>query len=67
MKMEEDELRNFLRMTISDPKLVEKIRESGMERLSLDDLNSLGIEVKNGRISLGDAGQADIDGNNRVR
>ena len=41
MKMEEDELRNFLRMTISDPKLVEKIRESGMERLSLDDLNSL--------------------------
>lgn len=67
MKMEENELRNSLRMTISDPELVEKIRESGMERLSLDDLNSLGIEVKNGHISLGDASQADLDGTNRVR
>lgn len=65
MKMEEQN--NFLRMTISDPELVQKIRESGIESLNPDDINSLGIEVKNGHMSLGDASQANLDGSNRIR
>ena len=67
MKMEERESDNFLRMTISDPELVQKIRESGIESLSPDDLNSLGLEVKDGHISLGDASQADLNGTNRIK
>lgn len=67
MKAEEKENNNFLRMTISDPELVEKIRESGMESLRPDDLNSLGIEVKNGHISLGDASGTNLEGTNRIR
>ncbi len=67
MKLEEKEKRNFLRMTISDPELVQKIRESGIESLSPDELNSLGIEVKNGHMSLGDASQTDLEGTSRIR
>lgn len=67
MKMEEKEKSNLLRMTISDPELVQKIRESGIESLSLDELNSLGIEVKNGHMSLGDASQTDLEGTSRIR
>ncbi len=67
MKMEEKERSNFLRMTISDPELVQKIRESGIESLSPDDLNSLGIEVKNGQMSLGDASRENLEGTNRIR
>ncbi len=51
MKMGEKE--NFLRMTISDPELVQKICEGGMESLSPDDINSLGIEVKAGQMFMG--------------
>lgn len=67
MKIEEKEKSNLLRMTISDPELVQKIRESGIESLGPDELNSLGIEVKNGHISLGDASQTDLEGTNRIR
>ncbi len=67
MKMEEKEKSNSLKMMISDPELVQKIRESGIESLSPDDLNSLGIEVKNGHMSLGDASQADLEGTSRIR
>lgn len=67
MKMEEKEKSNSLKMNISDPELVQKIRESGIESLSPDDLNSLGIEVKNGHMSLGDASQADLEGTSRIR
>ena len=65
MSMEEKE--GMFTMKISDPEIVQKIRESGMESLSPDDLNSLGLEVKDGRLSLGDASQSDFDGTNRVR
>lgn len=65
--MEEKEKSNLLRMTISDPELVQKIHESGIESLSLDELNSLGIEVKNGHMSLGDASQTDLEGTSRIR
>lgn len=67
MKMEEQEKNSFLKMTISDPELVQKIRESGIESLSPDDINSLGIEVKNGHMSLGDASQANFGRTNRIR
>lgn len=67
MKMEEKEKSNLLRMTISDPELVQKIRESGIESLSPDELNLLGIEVKNGHMSLGDASQTDLEGTSRIR
>ena len=67
MKTEEKEKSNSLKMTISDPELVQKIRESGIESLSPDDLNSLGIEVKNGHMSLGDASQADLEETSRIR
>lgn len=66
-KMEEKEKSNLLRMTISDAELVQKIRESGIESLSPDDLNSLGIEVKNGHISLGDTSHTDLEGTGRIR
>ena len=66
-KMKEKEKNNLLRMTISDPELVQKIRESGIERLGPDELNSLGIEVKNGHMSLGDASQTDLEGTSRIR
>lgn len=65
--MEEKEKSNLLRMTISDPELVQKIRESGIESLGPDELNSLGIEVRNGHMSLGDASQTDLKGTNRIR
>lgn len=65
MKMEENN--DFLRMKISDPELIRKIQESGIESLSPDDINSLGMEMKDGHISLGDASQADLNGTNRVR
>ncbi len=65
MNMEEKE--GMFTMKISDPEMVQKIRESGMESLSPDDLNSLGIEIKDGRLSLGDASQSDLDGTKRVR
>ena len=67
MKMEEKEKSSLFRMTISDPELVQKIHESGIESLSLDELNSLGIEVKNGHMSLGDASQTDLEGTSRIR
>lgn len=67
MKIEEQENNNPFRMTISDPELVQKIREGGMESLSPDDINSLGLEVKDGQMFLGDASQAKLEGTNRVR
>ena len=62
-----EENNDFLRMKISDPELIRKIQESGIESFSLDDINSLGMEMKDGHISLGDASQADLNGTNRVR
>lgn len=44
----EEQGNNKFRMTISDPELIEKIRESGIESLTPDDINSLGVEAKNG-------------------
>ncbi len=67
MNREEKENSNFLRMTISDPELVQKICESGLENLSPDDLNSLGMEVKDGHISLGDASLSDPEGGRRIK
>lgn len=67
MKMEEIEKSDLLGMTISDPELVQKICENGIESLSPDDINSLGIEVKNGHMSLGDASQTDLEGTGRIR
>lgn len=67
MKMKEKEKSNLLRMTISDPELVQKIRESGIESLGPDELNSLGIEIKNGHMSLGDASQTDLKGTSRFK
>ena len=63
--MEEKE--NLFRMKISDPELVQKIREGGIESLSPDDINSLGIEVKDGHISINDASEADLDGSRRIK
>lgn len=65
MKMGEKE--NFLKMTISDPELVQKICEGGMESLSPDDINSLGIEVKAGQMFMGDASQANLEKSNKFR
>lgn len=65
--MEDGEKSNLLGMTISDPELVRKICENGIESLSPDDINSLGIEVKNGHMSLGDAGRTDLEGTSRIR
>lgn len=65
MKTEEKE--NSLKMKISDPKLVETIRESGVESLSPDDINSLGIEWKDGHMSFNDAGEADLEGSSRIK
>lgn len=62
MKIDENEKNNLLRITISDPELVQQIRESGIESLGPDELNSLG---KNGHISLGDASETDLKGNSR--
>lgn len=62
-----DERNNFLRMTISDPELVRKICESGIESLSSDDINSFGMEVKNGQMSLGDTSQEDLTVTNEIR
>lgn len=67
MKMEDREKSNLFGMTISDPELVQKICENGMESLSPDDINSLGIEVKNGHMSLDDASQTDLEGTGRIR
>ncbi len=67
MKMEEKEKSNLLRMTISDPELVQKIRENGIESLSPDDLNSLGIEVKKGQMFMDDASRANLEDTNRIR
>ena len=63
--MEENE--NLFRMKISDPELVQKIHEGGIESLSPDDINSLGIEVKDGQLSFTDASEADLNGNRRVK
>lgn len=65
--MEEKEKSSPLEMTISDPEMVQKIRESGIESFGPDELNSLGIEVKNGHMSLGDASRADLEGTGRIR
>lgn len=65
--MEEKEKSSPLEMMISDPEMVQKIRESGIESFGPDELNSLGIEVKNGHMSLGDASRADLEGTSRIR
>ena len=65
--MEEKEKSSPLEMTISDPEMVQKIRESGIESFGPDELNSLGKEVKNGHMSLGDASRADLEGTGRIR
>lgn len=67
MKIDGNEKNNLLSMTISDPELVQQIRESGIESLGPDELNSLGIEIKNGHISLGDASQTDLKGTSRFK
>lgn len=64
MKLEEN---NLLRMTISDPEMVQKIRENGIESLTQDELNSFGIHVKKGQFSVGDVSQMDLSGSNRIR
>lgn len=60
--MEEKEKSNFLRMEISDPEMVQKIRESGIESLGPDELDSLGMEV-----FLSNESQADSEGTGRFR
>lgn len=67
MGLEDNKKSNPFRMTITDPEMIQKIRENGIESLSLDDLNSLGIEVKDGHMSVGDASQSDLSGTRRVR
>lgn len=53
MKFGENEMNNPFMMTITDPELVQKIREGGVENLGIDDVNSLGVEVKNGNLFFG--------------
>ena len=67
MKIEEQENNNPFRMTISDPELIRKITEGGLESLSPDDINSIGIEVKNGQMFMGDANQAHLEDANRFK
>ncbi len=67
MKIEDQENNNPFGMKISDPELVRKICEGGMESLSLDDINSLGVEIKKGQMFMGDASQANLEGVNRLR
>ena len=67
MKIEEQENNNPFRMTISDPELIRKITEGGLESLSPDDINSIVIEVKNGQMFMGDASQAHLEDANRFK
>ena len=48
MSIEGQENNNPFGMKISDPELIRKITEGGLESLSPDDINSIGIEVKAG-------------------
>ncbi len=48
MKTEEKEKSNSLKMTISDPELVQKIRESGIESLSKEGFTNRVLENKKG-------------------
>ncbi len=67
MKIEEQENNNPFAMKISDPELIRKITEGGVESLSPDDINSLGIEVIAGQMYMGDASQANLEDANRFR
>ena len=67
MKIEEQENNNPFRMTISDPELIRKITEGGLESLSPDDINSIGIEVKAGQMYMSDASQANLEDANRFK
>ncbi len=67
MKIEEQENNNPFGMKISDPELIRKISEDGLESLSPDDINSLGIEVQAGQMYMGDASQANLEETNRLR
>ncbi len=67
MRIEEQENNNPFGMKISDPELIQKIREGGMESLSPDDINSLGIEVIGGQMYMGDVSQANLEDANRFR
>ncbi len=66
MKIENQGNNNPFGMKISDPELVRKICEGGMESLSPDDINSLGVEIKKGQMFMGDASQANLEGDNRL-
>jgi hypothetical protein len=67
MRIEEQENNNPFGMKISDPELIRKISEGGLESLSPDDINSIGIEVKAGQMYMGDASQANLEDANRFK
>lgn len=58
---------SFFKMEILDPEIIRKIQGNGIESLDQDDMNSFGVQVKDGQISFGDASEADLGGNRRVR
>ena len=57
----------FFKMEISDPEIIRKIQENGIESLDQDDINSFGVQVQDGQISFGDASGVDLGGSRRVR
>lgn len=67
MNMENQGNNNPFGMKISDPELVRKICEGGMESLSPDDINMLGLEIKKGQMFMGDESQANLEGVNMLR
>ena len=46
MRIEEQENNNPFGMKISDPELIRKITEGGLESLSPDDINSIGRSMQ---------------------
>ena len=67
MRIEEQENNNPFGMKISDPELVRKICEGGMESLSPDDINMIGLGIKNDQMFMGDESQANLEGVNILR
>ena len=67
MNMGNQENNNPFGMKITDPDLVRKICEGGMESLSPDDINMIGLGVKNDQMFMGDESQANLEGVNILR
>lgn len=65
--MDENRNENPFTIKIEDPELIRKLQEGGVENLDSNDIYSLGLEVDDDHISMGDASNINADGVNRLR